>query len=113
MISKKTTNFNIDFLSKYWTKIWKIWKIDSRFEFQNVINFITNDENSNQFVKQTNVIFENSQTLKMIRISISNENWLKNVRRFWCDDIELIEWIKNDDRFISKINEILKSFRKK
>ena len=108
MFSKKLNDFNIEFLSKYWSKIKKseklIWIVNSKCN-----NFIIDDENSNEFVKQTNVIFENFQKSKMIQILIWNCQYWKFCRKIdWFSDsiIEIISVTKKKCRFV-KINKYI------
>ena len=103
MISRKTNSLNTDFLSKYWTKIWRIWRTDSRFELQNVINFITNDENSDQFARQPDVIFKDFQKSKMTHVLIRDCQYWKFCRKIdWISDsiIEAISIAREKNRLV-------------
>ena len=70
----------------------------------NIINFIINDENSNQFAKQTDVILENFQKLRMTQILWKDSKISKR-------NIELIEWIEKNDQFVKNLIKILKNSR--
>ena len=91
---------------KNWFEIW----------ISNVINFITNDENSNRFDEQTDAILENFQKSKMIHVSIWDCQYWKFCRKTkWFSDssIDAIIEIRKNDRFDKNLLKILKNSRNK
>ena len=90
---------------KNWFEIW----------ISNVIDFITNDENSNRFDDQTDTIFENFQKSKMIHVSIWNCQYWKFCRKidwFFDSNIDVIIEIRKNDRFARNFDENFENFSK-
>ena len=70
MFPREGNAFSTEFLSKYWTEIWEIWRTDLRPGFEVLLNFITDVGDSSQFARQTNVFLEDSQEHAMTQILI-------------------------------------------
>ena len=70
MFSKETNDFSIEFLSKYWTKIWEIWRTDLRFEFEVLSTSSSMLKKLDWFVWWADIISEVSRKSRMIQILI-------------------------------------------
>ena len=89
MFSKKANDFNTEFLSKYWTKIWEIWKINLKFEFEMLSTSSSMLKKSNWFVWRTDVISEISQETKILQILIWDCRYWKFCKK--------IDWFLNSN----------------
>ena len=108
MFSRQRDDLNTEFLSKYWNWF-EIW-------IRNVIDFITNAENVNQFARHSDVIFEDFQELRMIQILIWDWQYWRFCRKIdWFSDsnIDVIIELRKDSRFAKNLIRILKVFRNK
>ena len=104
MFSKRTNDFRIEFLSKYW--VWEIewiWRIDLRFEFEMLSTSSSMLKKSDWFVWWADIISKISQKSRMIQILI----WDCRYWRFcwkidWFSDsnIDAITVARNRDRFV-------------
>ena len=112
MFSKKTNDFNIEFLSKYWTKIWEFWRTDLRFEFEMLSTSSSMLKKSNWFVWWADIIFEVSRESRMTQILIWDcRYWRFCWRIDWFSDsnIDAITVIKDRDRFVMINKYVFKS----
>ena len=87
MFSKRANDFSIEFLSKYWTKIWKVWKIDLKFEFEMLSISSSMLKKSSWFVWRADVISEVFQKTRIFQILIWNCRYWKFCKR--------IDWFFN------------------
>ena len=70
MISKKADSFSTDFLPKYWTEVWGVWRTDLRPGFWALSTSPRMLESRDWFAGQTGVIPEDSQGHAMIQVLV-------------------------------------------